>query len=104
MLKFLFGSVAGLLLAISTAALAAGAQRVEIEVSGMTCPFCVYGTQKKLSKLPGVDEVAVSLDEKKARLVMKPGAEPDMEAIRQAITSAGFTPGKAIVTPITNGD
>ena len=69
-------------------------QVVDIEVTGMTCPFCVYGTEKKLSKLPGVDKAEVSLKNKQARIVMKPGESADLEAIRKAITAAGFTPGK----------
>jgi len=40
-------------------------QVVEIEVTGMTCPFCVYGTEKKLHQLPGVEEAEVSLKSKR---------------------------------------
>jgi len=68
-------------------------QVVEIEVTGMTCPFCVYGTEKKLNQLPGVDEAEVSLKAKKARIVMMPGENADLDAIRKAIIDAGFTPG-----------
>lgn len=73
---------------------AAQAQVVEIEVTGMTCPFCVYGTEKKLSALPNVEQAQVSLKHKKARIVMAPGTEADLAAIRKAITAAGFTPGE----------
>lgn len=73
------------------------AQVVEIEVTGMTCPFCVYGTEKKLNKLPGVDAAEVSLKNKKARILMKPGEKAEIEAIRKAIVDAGFTPGEATV-------
>lgn len=72
-------------------------QVVEIEVTGMTCPFCVYGTQKKLSRLPGVEAAQVSLRHKRARIVMAPGQSADLGAIRKAITEAGFTPGEAAV-------
>ncbi|HHJ34466.1 MAG TPA: copper chaperone [Gammaproteobacteria bacterium] len=68
-------------------------QIVDIEVTGMTCPFCVYGTKKNLGKLDGVDKVDVSLEKKQARIVMLPGREADIEAIDKAITDAGFTPG-----------
>ncbi len=76
-------------------------QVVEIEVTGMTCPFCVYGTEKKLTDLPGVDKAEVSLKAKKARIVMTPGKKADIETIRQAITEAGFTPGDVTVNTAT---
>ena len=72
-------------------------QTIEIEVTGMTCPFCVYGTEKKLRKLEGVENVDVSLDKKKARIVMKEGQTADIDAIKKAITDAGFTAGKASI-------
>ncbi|RKZ64765.1 MAG: heavy-metal-associated domain-containing protein [Gammaproteobacteria bacterium] len=72
-------------------------QTIEIEVTGMTCPFCVYGTEKKLQKLDGVENVDVSLDKKKARIVMKEGKTADIDAIKKAITDAGFTAGKASI-------
>ncbi|KRT56625.1 heavy-metal-associated domain-containing protein [endosymbiont of Ridgeia piscesae] len=74
-------------------------QVVEIEVTGMTCPFCVYGTEKQLNKLQGVESADVSLKNKRARIVMKPGESADLEAIRKAIVAAGFTPGEAILQP-----
>jgi len=46
-------------------------QIIEIEVSGMTCPFCVYGTE------------------------MQEGKSADINAIKNAITDAGFTAGQA---------
>lgn len=76
-------------------------QVIEIEVTGMTCPFCVYGTEKKLNKLPGVDTAEVSLKNKMARIVMAPGKTADLEAIRTAITDAGFTPGDVAVDTST---
>ena len=65
---------------------------LEIEVAGMTCAFCVYGVEKNLGKLPGVDLAQVSLEVKKARIVMKAGETPDETVIREIIRDAGFTP------------
>lgn len=81
----------------SATSFATGQQTIEVDVTGMTCPFCVYGTEKKLSKLDGVDKVDVSLDKKKARILMKEGKKADIDAIRKAITDAGFTAGEARV-------
>jgi copper chaperone CopZ len=66
---------------------------LEIDIRGMTCPFCAYGITKNLVKLPGVDEAEVSLKSKKARVVMEPGLSPDEPRIRDVIVDAGFTPG-----------
>ena len=65
---------------------------LEIDVAGMTCPFCAYGVEKNLGKLPGVEKVQVSLESKKARVVMKAGETPDETTIREIIRDAGFTP------------
>lgn len=80
---------------------ATGQQTIEVEVTGMTCPFCVYGTEKKLGKLEGVEKVEVSLAKKKARIVMKEGREADISAIKSAITDAGFTAGKTSINGVS---
>ena len=76
-------------------------QTIEIDVTGMTCPFCVYGTEKKLRKLEGVEKVEVSLAKKKARIVMKEGRAADINEIKRAITDAGFTAGKASINGVS---
>ena len=68
---------------------------LEIDVDGMTCAFCAYGVEKNLGKLAGVEEVAVSLESKKARVVMQAGEFPDEEKIREIIRDAGFTPAES---------
>lgn len=76
---------------------AAEQQVLEVEVKGMTCPFCAYGIEKNLSKLPGVEKAQVSLESKKARVVMQSGHAPDEARVRQVIVDSGFTPGEASV-------
>ena len=66
---------------------------VEIDVQGMTCSFCVEGLHKSLLKVPGVEGVEVSLKHSRARIEIDSEHEPDLEAIKQAIVDAGFTPG-----------
>ncbi len=77
---------------LSGPVLATPQEVLEIEVAGMTCAFCAYGVEKNLGKLPGVDQAQVSLEAKKARVVMKAGETPDETTIREIIRDAGFTP------------
>ena len=80
---------------LSGPALATPQEVMEIDVAGMTCAFCAYGVEKNLGKLPGVDQAQVSLEAKKARVVMKAGETPDETRIREIIRDAGFTPRKS---------
>lgn len=65
---------------------------VEIGVTGLACPFCVYSVEKNLSKLPEVESVEVNLAANSARIVIKDGHDVDLEQIKRAIVKAGFTP------------
>ncbi len=77
---------------LSGPVLATPQEVLEIDVAGMTCAFCAYGVEKNLGKLPGVEQAQVSLEAKKARVVMKAGETPDETTIREIIRDAGFTP------------
>jgi copper chaperone CopZ len=68
----------------------------EMEVMGMTCPFCVYSIEKNLNKLPGVSKAQVSMKQKKVRIVMDKGLAVDEAKVREVITNAGFTPGERV--------
>ena len=83
-----------LLLLLPLSLPAAEPQVMEIGVAGMSCEFCAYSVEKNLKKLTGVDQAQVNLDAGKARIVMAPGQATDVEAVRQAIKAAGFTPGE----------
>ncbi len=49
------------LLTISGQAVADPHAVLEIDILGMTCPFCAYGSKKKIIKMPRVEEAQVSL-------------------------------------------
>lgn len=88
------------LLWLSIAAWAAEQVVVDIGVTGLACPFCVYSVEKNLGKLPEVDSVEVNLVANSARIVIKAGHEVDLEQIKQAIVKAGFTPGDATISMV----
>lgn len=63
------------------------------EVNGMACPFCAYGVRRKLLRLEGVEQVAVSVADGTAQLKLEEGATLSEEKIVQAIDEAGFDAG-----------
>lgn len=69
----------------------AGGSSVQIHVKGMSCPFCVYGIEKKLKKVEGVS--AVQSDFKKSLVTVQSQTDtpPDLKALEQAVTEAGFS-------------
>lgn len=69
---------------------AAGGPAREFFVDDMTCGGCTKTVTEALSKLPGVQSVNVTLNDKKARVVADPNAVPD-EKILAAIAAAGYT-------------
>lgn len=64
---------------------------IELDVLGMTCPFCVYGLKKKLEKLPDIKQADVSLKDNKVRLTLEPGVISDEALYIEAIKKSGFT-------------
>lgn len=63
-----------------------------IQVGGMSCQHCVQSVTRALSAVPGITEVAVSLEHGKA--TFQAPAALDWDAVRAAIAKAGFEPGK----------
>lgn len=91
-LRFLL--IVGLLLAAPIASVSAqntGKPSAIIRVDGLSCPFCVYGLEKKLKRVAGVEGVTIDLKAGKAIVRLKPGAEVDDAALRAAVKGAGFT-------------
>lgn len=62
---------------------------VTIRVDGMSCGGCVRNVTGVLKALPGVLEAEVRLEDAAARVQFDP-AQVSVEALRQAITDAGF--------------
>jgi copper chaperone CopZ len=69
----------------------APAVQYEIDIHGMTCAFCVDGLERSLKKRPDIIDVRVSLKHKKVRIETR-GGPVDLEAIKQTVIDAGFTP------------
>ncbi len=65
--------------------------RVTLSVSGLACPFCAYGLEKKLKRVEGVQAVQTDLKTGVVTLQMAEGKSPDLAKIRSAVKDTGFT-------------
>ena len=70
-------------------------QVVEIDLSGLTCSFCVYGLKKNLEKHDDVEKADISLKQNKTRIHLKPGATVNEEELKEIIKDAGFSSGNS---------
>ncbi|MCE3010789.1 MAG: heavy-metal-associated domain-containing protein [Proteobacteria bacterium] len=61
-----------------------------VGVSGMVCAFCSQGIEKSFKALPEVQEVHVSLKEKKMHLIFNEGKELSDEKIEAVLKEAGY--------------
>jgi P-type Cu+ transporter len=83
----------------------AGVQ-VTLPIEGMTCASCVRRVEKSISKLPGVESVAVNLATEQAAVRYDP-AQVDREQFRLAVVKAGYGLGHeqspvALTTSLTS--
>ncbi len=75
---------------LASAAAHAEIQAAELQVNGLTCPFCAFGIEKKLYKVDGVVEVSVDLDEGRIELALSASNHATARAIAEAVEEAGF--------------
>jgi copper chaperone CopZ len=78
-------------LVFSFSALAA---RVEVDVVGMTCGMCIEAITKELKATNKVENISVSLDDKKARFSELKDVKISDAEVRAAIKKAGYEPVK----------
>ncbi|TIC79417.1 cation transporter [Nocardioides sp. GY 10127] len=57
-------------------------------VTGMTCQHCVASVTEEVSELPGVTDVAVTLDD--GTLVITSAQPLDRDAVSGAVSEAGY--------------
>jgi len=81
-------AAATLLTVVSTAAWAAP-QTVTLSVPGMTCAACPVTVKHALSRVKGVDKIAVSLEKKEA-VVTFDDAQTNLTALTKATENAGY--------------
>lgn len=72
--------------------------QVIVQVKGVVCSFCAYGTEKNLSKLPFLDKaqfgdgVLMDIHANRITLALDPSQPLNVHGIHQAITKGGYDP------------
>ncbi len=79
---------------------AAQVRSATVQVKGMSCPFCAFGVEKKLGRVPGVAKVEVGMKQGVARLEAGKDASIDVRELPRAVREAGFTPGAVTVVAL----
>lgn len=65
----------------------------QIQVNGLSCPFCAYGIEKQVNAIEGVEEIALDLKAGLLTVTMEEGAVLDQPTASKAVERAGFTLG-----------
>jgi mercuric ion binding protein len=87
----------GLVLALAFPARAA-ADRYEVRVDGLACPFCAYGLEKKLEALDGLAGLDIDLDQGLVSFEVTAGEAITPGEIAGAVREAGFSPRSMTLT------
>ena len=66
--------------------------KVTVRVDGLTCPFCAYGLEKRVQKIPDVQESIISLEDGIVELIPRAGQHIDIDEVKAAVIAGGFTP------------
>ncbi len=75
-----------------------GMLEVNVQVDGLSCPFCAYGLEKKLRKVDNVASLEIRVSDGRAVLTPKPGTSLDLAGLEQTVRDGGFTPGGLTLT------
>ena len=89
MRRHLVAALAALVL-FGTPALAS-VDEIQLHVEGLACPFCVYGIERSLKKIPGVVSVETTIRTGLVEVHLKPGAVVDSAQFQAAVRKSGFT-------------
>lgn len=75
-------------LTIGSAAAPAGAQTLNVKVSGMDCAACTVTIKNSVEKVPGVYSASVDFDDQWATVITDGKADP--QAVLKAVAAAGY--------------
>jgi len=66
-------------------------EEAKLQVDGLACPFCAYGLEKKLKKVPGTSAYEIDLKKGEAFVRFEKKASLDFAVFENAVREAGFT-------------
>jgi hypothetical protein len=74
------------------AATPAGPEQIELVVTGLSCPFCAYGLEKRLrSEITDLDDFQIDAATGRVSFRVKDGSKLTEERPRKIVRDAGFT-------------
>ena len=83
----------------NTAEIVVEPNQVIVQVNGIVCSFCAYGTEKNLSKLPflddsqfGDDGVLMDIQSQRITLALQKDQKIDLAQVYSAIKKGGYDP------------
>ena len=95
--KYLMVALVALLFMSATFALTSAGE-IRLYVDGLACPFCTFGIEKSLKKVPGVVSVETTIRTGLVQIKLEPGTALDPAALNEAVKKSGFTPSRIEVT------
>ncbi|MBI2166936.1 MAG: heavy-metal-associated domain-containing protein [Candidatus Omnitrophica bacterium] len=66
-------------------------EEVKLEVDGLACPFCAYGLEKKLKKVPGTSAYEIDMKRGEAFVRSEKKTALNFASFENAVREAGFT-------------
>jgi len=63
---------------------------IKIWVDGLACPFCAYGLEKKIKKLPDVSNLFVDLNKGFITFIVTSEKIPSEKILKKLVKEAGF--------------
>ena len=66
-------------------------KQIQLTVSGLSCPVCSYGLEKKLKQINGIENLHIELKTGFVTFNMKDGKTVTEEVIKQKVKDAGYT-------------
>lgn len=75
-------------------------ERITVTVTGLSCPFCAYGLEKRLKKLEGLDSLRIDFKTGNVVLTVRDGSKAGDERIRKLVKDGGFEATKIERSPL----
>lgn len=63
---------------------------IDMDIEGVSCPFCIQVLIKNLSKVPGIANVDMNTENKELLITMKTGQQPNIQLIKKTILVSGY--------------